>query len=214
MGTPCVVWSRERHNIQNHRKARARERVGVQLAAFSARIAGLCLDLGIRFSIENPRSSLLWSFAPIRQLLGDSRVYFVTYDNCQYGACCKKPTALLTNLQSLSSLSQHCDQSHRHEVLRGSWRVKREGRWVTENRTATAGSYTVALASAWAKALQKIGPRVVRDSLQDPIQAEQVERLLQDASQRVCLRRSVVFGRASPSVCVVGPSPARWLPQA
>ena len=71
MGTPCVIWSRARHNIQNHRKARARERIGVQLAALSARIAWLCLDLGIGFSIENPRSSLLWSFAPIQQLLGD-----------------------------------------------------------------------------------------------------------------------------------------------
>ncbi|CAE7263778.1 unnamed protein product [Symbiodinium sp. CCMP2592] len=179
MGTPCVVWSRARHNIQNHKKARAKERVGIQLAAFSARIAWLCLDLGVGFSIENPRSSLLWSFAPILQLLGDSRVSFVTYDSCQYGACCKKPTALLTNLQSLSSLSQHCDRSHRHEVLRRSWRVKREGRWITEARTASAGAYTVALASAWAKALKKSGPQVSRDDCEDPVQAEQVERLLQ-----------------------------------
>ena len=79
MGTPCVIWSRACDNIRNYRKARARERIGVQLVAFSARIAWLCLDLGSGLSIENPRSSLLWSFAPLRQLLGDSRVFFVTY---------------------------------------------------------------------------------------------------------------------------------------
>ena len=35
LGTPCTVWSRARHAIKNVARARGRELLGVQLAAFS-----------------------------------------------------------------------------------------------------------------------------------------------------------------------------------
>ena len=39
MGTPCTVWSIARHNIKNVKAARLKERIGVQLATFTARVA-------------------------------------------------------------------------------------------------------------------------------------------------------------------------------
>ena len=185
LGTPCTVWSRARHNIRNHKKARAKERLGLQLAAFSARIAWLCLDLGIGFSIENPRGSLLWSFGPMQQLLRDSRVFFVIYDSCCYKAGCKKPTAILTNNRSLCELSRRCDGQHRHEPLTGTWKVKIDGRWVTENRTSTAGAYTPCLARAWGRALLQSKPFGGSERPdQVEILRQDVEHQLEDAFER------------------------------
>ena len=61
-GTPCTVFSRARHNIANHSRARQRELVGCELATFIVEMCCLASRLGIKWSIENPRSSRLWEF--------------------------------------------------------------------------------------------------------------------------------------------------------
>ena len=63
MGTPCTIWSISRTTPKDRPRTRQKERLGVTLAIFSARIAKESLrDRGILWSIDNPRSSRLWSF--------------------------------------------------------------------------------------------------------------------------------------------------------
>jgi len=150
LGTPCTIWSRARHHIRNEKRARDRELVGVQLAIFSARLIRKALALGVKFSLENPWSSRLWSFKPIQDLIRDPRCFLVVFDSCVYGTGHKKPTAILTNIEQLHGLGRRCDGSHHHIPLRGSWRVYKAGRWVRENRTATAGAYSRQLTARWA----------------------------------------------------------------
>ena len=139
-------------------KARAKERLGVQLAVFSARLISLALECGIYFTLENPWGSLLWKFSPIERLLADSRNILVVFDACMFGALFRKSTAVLSNIPDFISLTRRCDGSHRHQLLRGSWKVKKGDRWVVENRTVTAGAYTQQLCLAWTKVLAGIAP--------------------------------------------------------
>ena len=182
LGSPCTVFSPARHNIQNLREARRKERIGVQLAAFSARLAWLCLDMGLAFTIENPRGSRLWEFEPIQALLRDSRVYFIIFDACMFGAAYKKPTAILCNIQGLSGLARRCDGKHQHLQLRGTWRVRRGNKWVSESKTKTAGAYTASLAARWAELLAIDAPSQAFGSSLDFL--AQVDGDLKDASRR------------------------------
>lgn len=156
LGTPCTVWSRARHSITNTVKARAKERLGVQLAVFTSRFISRAVESGILFTLENPWGSLLWRFPPIERLVMDSRNCLVVFDACMYGSLFRKSTALLTNIPSLLALSHRCDRSHHHEVLRGSWRVKRGGVWVAENKTSTAGAYPPQLCLHWSHLIAEL----------------------------------------------------------
>lgn len=156
LGTPCTIWSRARHHIKNVARAAAKEILGVQLATFSARMIRMALDFGVLFTLENPWGSLLWKFGPIADLLRDSRICFVVLDACMFGSLHRKSTGILTNIPELLALSQRCDGSHKHVVLRGGWRVKRAGKWVFENKTSTAGAYTKTLCRKWVSILSGI----------------------------------------------------------
>lgn len=158
LGTPCTIWSRARHSIQDHYRARCKELLGIRFAVFSARLIQRQLSKGHFFSLENPWGSLLWRFEPITQFLRDSRCFFIVFDACQYGAPFKKSTAILTNLEILAQLAKRCDGRHTHVTLRGSWRVKRGGKWVFENKTTTAGAYSVGLCKKWASLLSTVAP--------------------------------------------------------
>lgn len=181
LGTPCTVWSRARHSIVNHEKARAKEQLGVRPAVFSARLISLAVECGIYFTLENPWGSLLWKFHPIERLLADPRNILVVFDACMFGAPFRKATAVLTNILELSSLSRRCDGSHRHELLRGSWKVKKGGRWVVENKTTTAGAYSQQLCQSWSEVLA----RVARSDFcfgRDDEQSAWFENLLHDTA--------------------------------
>jgi hypothetical protein len=130
MGTPCTVFSRARHGIRDHVRARARESVGVELAMFCAVVARLMSSMNLFWSIENPATSLLWEFMPIVQLLELPNVVRVEWDMCAYGTPYKKATALLTNLQQLQQLSSRCTKDHVHVQLVGTERVKQGSKWV------------------------------------------------------------------------------------
>eukprot|EP00959_Pyramimonas_sp_CCMP1952_P410936 8611657-Pyramimonas_sp.AAC.1 len=101
MGTPCCVWSRARHNMQYHDEARQKERIGVALALSSCRVAYECSRSGVFWSIENPRSSRLWDFDPVRELAGLPDIFRVLFVRCSNGASHLKPTALLANFFAL-----------------------------------------------------------------------------------------------------------------
>ena len=158
LGTPCTIWSRARHQIRNFRRAAAKERLGVQLATFSARIIRMAIEYKVLFTLENPWGSLLWKFGPIADLLKDSRVYLVVFDTCMFGSSHRKSTAILTNMPSMLKLGRRCDRCHRHVALRGGWKVWKGGRWVFENKTTTAGAYTSALCLEWAGIIKGLAP--------------------------------------------------------
>ena len=109
----------------------------------------ICLEKNIACTLENPWGSLLWKFHPIAELLRDPRCYLVVFDACMYGSPYRKGTAILTNRPELLALARRCNGQHRHEQLRGAWKVKRGDKWVYENKTPTAGAYSKALVEAW-----------------------------------------------------------------
>ena len=66
--------------------------------------------------------------------------------------------------------------------LRGSWKVFKSGRWVRENKTASAGAYSDCLCKAWASIVRQAAPT---GALGDG--AEQAQRFLdhlRDAERR------------------------------
>ena len=120
LGTPCTVWSRARRNLKDFKKARRKEAIGVALALFSACVVRECLAAGVHFSMENPQTSRLWEFGPVRDLFLDKRVCFFTFHMCAWGAPYKKPTSILTDLHSLLHLACRCPGRNIHEQLRGT----------------------------------------------------------------------------------------------
>ena len=158
IGAPCTVWSRARHNIKNLFKARKKEAVGVALALFTVEVIRECLASQVHFSLENPQTSRLWEFGPVRDLFRDKRICFFTFHMCGWGMPFKKPTSILTDIPSLSNLQRVCSKDHRHVHLRGSEMVVVNGVKQTRNRTAAAGAYPPLLCEAWAQQLAKIAP--------------------------------------------------------
>ncbi|CAE8629437.1 unnamed protein product, partial [Polarella glacialis] len=159
MGTPCTVWSRARHGLTNLARARAKETVGVELALFSVAVARLASSLDIWWSIENPRSSRLWNFHPVSQLLQLPHTRWFHWDMCQYDSPNKKPTAIMTNCPSLAGLARACQGGHKHLVLRGTERVRLlDGLTVTRNKTAGAGVYPVPLCRRWCSLATSLCP--------------------------------------------------------
>ena len=171
-GTPCTVFSRARHNIKNWRKARQKELEGVTLALFTARCVRALVRRGCFFSIENPVTSTLWHFEPIRSIFKLQNVIFVRWHMCEYGAGYKKGTGLLTNVSALSGLHRSCQGGHSHQQLRGTERVIENGKWVSRNRTRGAGAYPTELCNLWASLVQ----RFFKESDWTPPEAQKWDR--------------------------------------
>ena len=159
LGTPCTVWSQARHNIRDYVKARHKETVGVALALFSARMIRACLRHHVFVSMENPQTSRLWQFGPIRDLFKIRGMFFLTLHMCAYNQPYKKPTSILTNIPGLRALQKRCSGGHVHWHLRGSERVDIGGKPLARNRTTGAGAYPESLCRLWAQLLQAHAPR-------------------------------------------------------
>ena len=158
LGAPCSIWSQARRNIKNLRKAAFKERVGVELAIFSVKVAKFCQKLGIYYSIENPSRSKLWDSNPMLSLHTDRHSYFLEFHTCGYGASCKKQTKIFTNLPGLFVLSRFCTRDHKHDHLQGKVRIANKHGQAWINRTALAGSYPMQLCKAWARAALQFVP--------------------------------------------------------
>lgn len=148
MGTPCTVFSRARRGIRNFRKARAAEKIGCELAFFSAELARICTLKGVVWSIENPQSSRLWELYPIQDLLSLPGVEVVDFPMCSYGQPYKKPTRIVTNCTALQRLHSVCVHHKHAEVLKGKCWSPSKG-WVS--RTKIAGAYPMSLCNKWAQ---------------------------------------------------------------
>lgn len=180
-GTPCTAWSRARHGIKNHKKARRKEHFAIATALFTARAIRECIKHGVLFTLENPTSSRLWQFKPIEDLFRERHVCFFSFDLCRYGMPYKKRTSLMTNEPSFRELGLLCCGGHVHEHLKGTTRVEINGKNVHRNRTRIAGAYPPRLCRQWAQILRKIGPPGSKGAPSNREQHE-FERLLKEAS--------------------------------
>ncbi|CAE7187344.1 unnamed protein product [Symbiodinium necroappetens] len=117
-----------------------------------------CLAAGVRFSLENPQTSRLWEFGPIRDIFLNKHACFFTFHMCAWGTPYKKPTSILTDLRSLNSLVKRCPGDHVHQRLRGSLMSFVNGKLHSCNRTAAAGAYPELLCTTWAQLLKDSAP--------------------------------------------------------
>ena len=122
LGLPCTVWSMARRNLKNFRRARAKERLGIEFALFGGVLCHILERRGRKWSIENPLGSRLWDFAPNLALRDRPGVCEITLDMCQFSSAdrpFKQPSRILTNLPDLHLLRKHCRGGHAHLNLIG-----------------------------------------------------------------------------------------------
>eukprot|EP00435_Cladocopium_sp_Y103_P017022 s3000_g4.t1 len=166
MGPPCGTASRAR-NIPVKRKLRrcgapnprplrsprfplglpslrGIHKIKVQAAnclySFAAKLALLCEEHQVLFTIENPERSLMWLtpyFVPLVE-----RFYMHVVDACMYGSEHKKSTGLLANFKA-PRLMMKCSGNHQH----APWRIQQSetGEWSFD--TAKEAEYPLKLAS-------------------------------------------------------------------
>ena len=126
-------------------------------------VAGLCRSLssvGAFWSIENPKGSYCFLYAPVRDLLLLPSVIDVSFDQCMYGLCpptpegftsarIRKGTCIRSNIAGFKNLAFKCDHSHVHTWAIGSVLVNSS----RVSLSASAGAYPKALCRAMAQGL-------------------------------------------------------------
>ena len=166
LGCPCRAWSIARRGITNETKAREIDELCLQFALFSAEVIRACQGAGVFWSLENPSTSKLFEFGPIRDLYAMRGVFEARFDACQYNGLSKKPTTLLTNCRSLFRLQKFCPgvgPKHQHEPLQGSKPILcADGRRRWLPRTKIAGAYTHSLCRAWSLTIARAAPPTSR----------------------------------------------------
>jgi hypothetical protein len=163
VSTPCTVFSKARHFLTNLERARDREHDGVELALFTAEVIETCNRYGVKWSLENPRSSRLFELPFLQRLLCQSGVYRVDLDFCMYGESYKKPTTIFTNVEGLQILAAACEHRRHGEVLRGSEQVRDGSRLTNQPKTKQAGAYPIQLVDKWALCVLELVERKSRD---------------------------------------------------
>ena len=156
LGTPCTVFSQARHNIQNSCRARERERVGCELAFFTAELCRNAHSKNIFWCIENPSSSRLWEFWAIKELKLLDNVFEVRFPMCKFGMPYKKPTTLLTNCPLLKKLAAECHHKRHAEQLRGRTMCKDGSHTLWLNKTQNAAVYPPELCRQWCQAIKAV----------------------------------------------------------
>ena len=161
-GTPCQSFSTARdpplrdHHAplglpgQSHSSATQLVTLGNELAEFTAQTALVALAEGSYFSIENPRSSWLWTHPAIRELAARPGVGFTLVEYTWFGAAWKKPTAFLHNLPTLHKLEE-CVAGARDATIRLRGKCWWGGS--EQFRTALASAYPPKLGVEYAIAL-------------------------------------------------------------
>ncbi|HIG85417.1 MAG TPA: hypothetical protein EYQ25_00045 [Planctomycetes bacterium] len=120
-------WSRSKENPEGDGVSE-KERLANELVAATVRIIKCCLKHNVPFALENPTSSLLWSFPEIRNLLSDPRVTFSDFHMCAFGTEWMKPTRVMGTAPWIPKLkSYRCNGKHVHEILQG-WDPIRHGK--------------------------------------------------------------------------------------
>ena len=115
------------------------------LYEFAAKIALLCDECNVLFTIENPANSYMWETKFFKRLV--ERFHFHIIDACEYGSDHKKATAFLANFCA-GRLQQRCTGTHVHKA----WKVEKneDGQWRFD--TAAEAEYPAKLARELAAA--------------------------------------------------------------
>ena len=83
LAPPCTVWSIARRGVRNLEKARAKETLNLGLALFCVEVCREASRCGAPWSLEQPRTSRMWDFAPIAGLGSLPRLRYVDLDFCE-----------------------------------------------------------------------------------------------------------------------------------
>ena len=174
LAPPCSSFSRARQpkvRSRQHpwglprlrgRAARLVE-MGNYLCLVALEILKECLKHGVMFSLENPVSSMMWEFPPMREFVEAHATFRVTMDYCRYGTPWKKPTTFLTNIEELRALGKRCNHRHAHQELRG--RDSEGILWTTR-----ACSYPRQLCVEYAEAIRPRAPGLPRGETAPPME--------------------------------------------
>jgi len=172
-GTPCSSFSvarkndggppplRDRHHLWGLPGLRPQDQkkvtMGTEFMFFTQRMARLCSQFEVAWSLENPASSFIWVMPPILELAQAPQVKTITLDMCRFGSSHKKPTSIMAffSLQGLEKRCNMVDQPHQHEPLVGT--VVINGTKVF--RTKLAQVYPDGLCAEWAALAAKVTPK-------------------------------------------------------
>ena len=122
-----------------------REKVtlGNALADVATKLCQAMSLIGCLWSWEQPWTSLMWIYAPVKAFLTKYCEALAYVDVCAFGAPWKKPTGLATNFDKILLLIRYCTCTKPHQILRGSGPGGKA--W-----TAIASPYWPAFAEEWA----------------------------------------------------------------
>ena len=126
---------------------------GNEFAELTYKLCDFLERTGRFYYIENTVGSLLWSIPGIRNLIARDSARLINFDQCCYntrllGELIKKPTKVLTNMESLCQLGRKCTGGHVHAQLQGRSLVNKDGKRVPATRCAAA--YLPQLGRSWA----------------------------------------------------------------
>ncbi|CAK0810785.1 unnamed protein product, partial [Prorocentrum cordatum] len=152
-GAPCIAWSQAAGAARSQHR-----RQGLQLARRTLELMRLCRGFNVHWSLENPASSKLFTWAPLASFICSAESVKILIHYCQYGCTYKKPTFVISDHPDLSVIGRACSGGHAHEILEGKVSVAIEGSIRSRWKTSLAGSYPPALCRAWAKALGAVAP--------------------------------------------------------
>ncbi|CAK0803468.1 unnamed protein product, partial [Prorocentrum cordatum] len=116
LAPPCTRWSHARSTGSEDSNEVTR---GLKLALFSCRVLRVCRQCEVTVSVENPASSGIWAYEPLKRELHKCSCSPARYDSCRYGAPFKKPTIFCASAVSLGALDRRCSCRVPHEILEG-----------------------------------------------------------------------------------------------
>ena len=149
LGTPCTRWSAARTTGVVEPDG------GLECALFTVRLLRACRQAGVLFTLENPRASALWKWAPLTAELRRSAALNVNFPQCQYGTPYKKPATLAASSHAFDTLTRTCKCTEHRERLQGLVHVGGKWRW----KTSFASAYPPRLARSYAAVAESLAPR-------------------------------------------------------
>ena len=125
---------------------------GLRAARITCQLVRLCSSVGCHWSVENPRSSALWKWAPLQRALNPAPQVTIDFDMCDYGMPYKKPTRVVASAPELLALARSCRGGHTHVHLQGTVHWDAGGRRAGGWRSSLAAEYPAELCRRWARA--------------------------------------------------------------
>ena len=141
-------------------------RKGNIIAKFCAKIARICNEKGIHWSMENPTNSYLWQMPDQQKLLQLPNVRSVDFQACMWGGDRPKKTSFLTNCPKLEILRSTCDNKHQHKP----WGVFKEKGSGWHFSTAEECEYPQKLCRAITSAITEATEEKIKGCLEKPPQ--------------------------------------------